>query len=551
MRRIIIAAYLLALCAFWDVQAYGSTDNLRSLTSSPAPVPVRRIRVLKPGESQPVVPQPSAEKQPQPQDALEAIERAEIDARFRDFDEAFKLESAAKKDAQVVEASTDLPASEKDDIDARFEAIISGRQAKPAPAKTEKQPKPVKTSAKPQPRLEVFTPDSSQPSHAKQYSGTVKGIRWTSSAGSNPKVKAVVEADDGAEPQVYFANGSIHALFADCADKAEGLSSPYANIKVEVHRNAEGAELVFTPSGFMRAEKLVLNSPRRIALDFSFLESTETADKSQPHSTEPPSRPKPQIPQAPVSSQTRPRSPAVTALPSTLTIPRVPQTDGRKTVVIDPGHGGKDPGASGNGVTEKYINLAVGLELAKILTARGYRVVMTRQSDVYLTLQERTDIANAQNADVFVSVHVNALPSRRSMTGFEIYIMALPTDKDALELAKVENREYVEDKGMSVTNVDRRTEMLLKILGDMQQNNKISESTDFAAVLYNAGVLSSLPMRRIAQAPFFVLRGAGMPAVLLEVGFLTNTAEAQMLTNPTYQQRIANAMATGIANYLK
>ena len=546
MRRIIIAAYLLALCAFWDVQAYGSTDNLRSLTSSPAPVPVRRIRVLKPGESQPVVPPPSAEKQPQPQDALEAIERAEIDARFRDFDEALQLEAAHKKEAQAVEASADLPVSEKEDIDARFEAIISGRQAKLAPAKTEKQPKPVKTSAKPQPRLEVFTPDSSQPSHAKQYSGTVKGIRWTSSAGSNPKVKAVVEADDGAEPQVYFANGSIHALFADCADKAEGLSSPYANIKVEVHRNAEGAELVFTPSGFMRAEKLVLNSPRRIALDF-FLANDTTP---QPHRVTP-SRPKPQIPQAPVSSQTRPRSSAVTALPSTLTIPRVPPADGRKTVVIDPGHGGKDPGASGNGVTEKYINLAVGLELAKILTARGYRVVMTRQSDVYLTLQERTDIANAQNADVFVSVHVNALPSRRSMTGFEIYIMALPTDKDALELAKVENREYVEDKGMSVTNVDRRTEMLLKILGDMQQNNKISESTDFAAVLYNAGVLSSLPMRRIAQAPFFVLRGAGMPAVLLEVGFLTNTAEAQMLTNPTYQQRIANAMATGIANYLK
>ena len=137
------------------------------------------------------------------------------------------------------------------------------------------------------------------------------------------------------------------------------------------------------------------------------------------------------------------------------------------------------------------------------------------------------------------------------MTGFEIYIMALPTDKDAMNLAKVENREYVEGKGMDVANVDRRTEMLLKILGDMQQNNKISESTDFAAALYNAGILHGLQMRRIAQAPFFVLRGAGMPAVLLELGFVTNAAESKLLTTQNYQKKIADAMTAGIMNYLK
>ena len=129
--------------------------------------------------------------------------------------------------------------------------------------------------------------------------------------------------------------------------------------------------------------------------------------------------------------------------------------------------------------------------------------------------------------------------------------MALPTDKDAMNLAKIENREYVEGKGMDTSNVDRRTEMLLHILGDMQQNNKISESTDFAAALYNAGARNGLPMRRVAQAPFFVLRGAGMPAVLIETGFVTNATEAKKLTTSAYQQQIANAMAEGIANYLK
>ena len=238
--------------------------------------------------------------------------------------------------------------------------------------------------------------------------------------------------------------------------------------------------------------------------------------------------------------------------PSTITIPTTPQRPrGRKTIVIDPGHGGKDPGAMDNGVKEKDVNLAVGLELQKALNARGYNALMTRANDVYLKLQERTDIANNVKADLFVSVHVNALPNKKSMTGFEIYIMALPTDKDAMNLAKIENREYVEGKGMDTANVDKRTEMLLHILGDMQQNNKISESTDFAAALYNSGVMNNLPMRRVAQAPFFVLRGAGMPAVLLEIGFVTNAEESKLLTTQAYQQRIAKAMSEGIANYIK
>ena len=119
-----------------------------------------------------------------------------------------------------------------------------------------------------------------------------------------------------------------------------------------------------------------------------------------------------------------------------------------------------------------------------------------------------------------------------------------------MNLAKVENREYVEGKGLDTDNVDRKTEMLLRILGDMQQNNKISESTEFAAALYNAGVRNNLSMRRVAQAPFFVLRGAGMPAVLLETGFVTNANESKLLTSQAYQQRIASAMAEGIVNYI-
>ncbi len=441
-----------------------------------------------------------------------------------------------------------------------------------------------KSSGKSQPRMETFTPDDSKNDDEENYSGTIQGIRWTAQEGAHKKIRAVVMAEEGSDPQVYMEKGKLHALFASSLENSKSIASPYAeNIKAEIKTNIDGAELIFTPEGITKAEKLVLNNPRRIVFDFFYPEDenftetptqtaktdfqlpgqvSETQERTQtaetPAKTQTPSEQKsdPAIIRIPDTKTSR--TPATMTPPSTITIPTSPQAAERlrasksqKTIVIDPGHGGKDPGAMDNGVKEKDVNLAVGLELQRALLARGYNAVMTRATDVYLKLQERTDIANNVEADLFVSVHVNALPSRKSMSGFEIYIMALPTDKDAMELAKVENREYVEGKGMDSANVDRRTEMLLRILGDMQQNNKISESTDFAAMLYNAGVRNGLPMRRVAQAPFFVLRGAGMPAVLLEIGFVTNVNESQLLTTPAYQQRIANAMSEGIANYIK
>ena len=443
-----------------------------------------------------------------------------------------------------------------------------------------------KSSGKKQPRMETFSPDDSMTEKPENYSGTIQGIRWTAQEGTHKKIRAVVMADEDSDPQVYMDKGKLHALFASSLENSNSIASPFAeNIKAEIKTSIDGAELIFTPEGIIKAEKLVLNNPRRIVFDFFYAEDENIAETQpkiadvniqlpgQVTETQTVTTPA----QSPAQSQTQTqeqsepdriiitgnqpetaKTPATMTPPSSITIPTSPKAAERlraeklkKTIVIDPGHGGKDPGAMDNGVREKDINLAVGLELHRVLTERGYNAIMTRATDVYLKLQERTDIANNVEADLFVSVHVNALPRRKSMSGFEIYIMALPTDKDAMELAKAENREYVEGKGMDTENVDRRTQMLLKILGDMQQNNKISESTDFAAMLYNAGVRNGLPMRRVAQAPFFVLRGAGMPAVLLEIGFVTNANESQLLTTQAYQQKIANAMAEGIINYIR
>ena len=203
-----------------------------------------------------------------------------------------------------------------------------------------------------------------------------------------------------------------------------------------------------------------------------------------------------------------------------------------------------------NALREKDINLKVALKLGRKLRDKGYDVRFTRETDVYLKLQERTDIANNADADLFVSLHVNALPPGRHATGMEIYIMALPTDEDAMKLALFENRELGGEGMQSKEAVDKKTQMLLHILGDMQQNAKISESMSFAEVLFRHGEKLGLPMRRVAQAPFFVLRGAGMPSVLVEMGFLTERSEAKRLATDAYQEKIADSLVSGIVAYI-
>ncbi len=226
----------------------------------------------------------------------------------------------------------------------------------------------------------------------------------------------------------------------------------------------------------------------------------------------------------------------------------------RPTVVIDAGHGAHDPGACGHGVREKEINLKAALELGNALKPYGVNVVYTRSTDVFLKLQERTAFANKKNADVFVSLHCNSLPKpNNGINGIEIYLMASPRDKDSLRLAIEENKE-ISGTANSVADLQRadaRTRLLLKILGDMQQNNKISESTQLIEAMHKSIKSRGLQMRKVSQAPFFVLRGAGMPAVLIEMGYLSSASDAERLNNPAYRSRLAAGFAAGIVDYIK
>lgn len=249
----------------------------------------------------------------------------------------------------------------------------------------------------------------------------------------------------------------------------------------------------------------------------------------------------------------QPKEQPATAKPQA--VPAVTGFQGGKkpVVVIDAGHGGHDPGAVANGLREKDINLKATMQLGKALEALGVDVRYTRKTDVYLKLAERTEIANKHNASVFVSLHCNAVPKGRKASGLEYYIMAPPSDKDAMQLAVAENRELTsgEDSSAATERSDKRTQLLLKILGDMQQNDKINESTQLCEVLHANAKSSGLPMRRVGQAPFFVLRGAAMPAVLVEMGFLTDAAEAKKLNTESYRGQLCRSIATGVVKYIK
>ena len=225
----------------------------------------------------------------------------------------------------------------------------------------------------------------------------------------------------------------------------------------------------------------------------------------------------------------------------------------RPIVVLDAGHGGKDPGAGANGVREKDVTLRAVKILKKKLEAMGFDVRPTRITDVYLKLGERTAFANDNNANVFVSLHCNAMPKGKRAAGLEFYIMALPSDKDAMRLAVYENKELTQDgnTGEAEKKSDRKTTLLLKILGDMQQNHKIDDSTQFAEALHKSARAGGINPRKVAQAPFFVLRGAGMPAVLIEMGYLTDKGDAAKLRSEAYLSKLCDSFAHGIAEYIK
>lgn len=217
-----------------------------------------------------------------------------------------------------------------------------------------------------------------------------------------------------------------------------------------------------------------------------------------------------------------------------------------RRIVVDPGHGGHDPGAVGhNGLQEKDVVLSIGLKLReKLKEELGLDVVMTRSTDVFIPLEERTAIANKVNADLFVSIHANAAPNRNA-AGIETYYLNLAKTEKVAQLAAKENGTTLE-----------KVSTLQAILFDLMANYKLNDSAHLAEEIQKA-IYKTAKARYpdtknlgVKQGPFYVLVGASMPSILTEVGFISNSLEESRLKDTNFHDLTADGILEGIHAYI-
>jgi N-acetylmuramoyl-L-alanine amidase len=289
---------------------------------------------------------------------------------------------------------------------------------------------------------------------------------------------------------------------------------------------------------------LPATSPRAAAL----LAGAHLAPEPEPTLTIADPAPIPPLPPTPVSPQGRQGSegslaPPVRNLTGGLSIARQLGL-GVSRIVIDPGHGGHDPGAKGKGITEAELVLDVALRLEKLLQhVPGIEVILTRRTDEFIPLSERTAMANREGADLFLSIHANASASAQAR-GIETYFLNFANNLSAAAVAARENAASGQVMGA-----------LPDIVKAIALNNKLDESRDFAMQVQRAMFERLKTSNRtirdlgVKQAPFVVLIGAAMPSVLAEISFVTNPQEAKLLKSNAYRQRIAESLLNAIRKY--
>lgn len=247
--------------------------------------------------------------------------------------------------------------------------------------------------------------------------------------------------------------------------------------------------------------------------------------------------------------QTTVKSGARPAPARTAPAPRAPR------VVLDAGHGGRDPGGPmrlPRGIHEKDVALGVALKLGQELHERGVEVIYTRKTDTLIARADRGRIANESGGDLFISIHVNAANPRWSQPaaarGFETYFLGVAKTEDAQRVEEMEEAAVRFETNAEIGEKDP----LSFILSDMMQNEHLRESADLAAIIQrHLGKTHPGPDRGVKQAGFTVLVTAFMPAVLVEVGFGTNPAEAEYLASAARQRSLARSIADATMEYLE
>ena len=233
-------------------------------------------------------------------------------------------------------------------------------------------------------------------------------------------------------------------------------------------------------------------------------------------------------------------------LPEKYTKTKTGSAPGLCTVVIDPGHGGKDPGATGYQKTrEKDVCLSLGLKLQKLINSKkGYKAILTRNSDIFLSLDDRGAIANENNADIFISLHANSHENTK-ITGIETYYLSFASDEDARKVAAREN----------FTTPSKISDLEM-IFFDLLENNKINQSSTLAGHIHNAMVSKisdkyqeKLRNLGIKHAPMRVLINTEMPCILIETAFISNPKEAKQLKSTAFQDTLSVSIFNGIENF--
>ncbi len=358
----------------------------------------------------------------------------------------------------------------------------------------------------------------------RQYSRLVLDVSETvqyqlqqarAAAGAPPRVYvdlAGVRLPEGARPPLCAPDGPLSRL--------------------RVAQTDRGVRLVLDVPGLTSTRAFPLLDPFRVVVDVEAVAPRPT--------------PAPVVPTPALAAQARRRAPVPPAGPQA----ESPGAPPRLKIVLDAGHGGKDPGARGvGGIEEKDVVLAIALQLRDQFQAvAGVDVVLTRERDVFLSLEERTARANAEQADLFVSIHANASPNPAS-SGIETYYLNNTNDRATLRLAALEN-------GLaSVTGRRQRDRDVALLLSALIQNYKVAESAALADGVQRALVQAVVSRRPqvidlgVKQGPFYVLVGAGMPCILVEVSFLTHPEEGALLGQAAYRHTIAEGLLRGIRHF--
>jgi N-acetylmuramoyl-L-alanine amidase len=288
-----------------------------------------------------------------------------------------------------------------------------------------------------------------------------------------------------------------------------------------------------------RQDFFEIERKRQLVIDFYELPETPAGE---PARTEPP-------PPTPQPEKKEEPPPAVEAAPPPVE-QRAPAVKGVRTIVIDPGHGGLEVGAKGRfGSLEKDITLAISLRLKALIERNlAFHVVLTRDKDIDVSLENRAATANNNRAELFISIHANS-SYRRNASGSETFFLSLnASDEEARRLAYLENSSADLDKPLAADSEDE----IMMILWDMAQSAYLKQSQRLAEIIQDElNALLGTKDRGIKQAPFKVLTGVACPAVLVEAAFISNPEEERDLVKEAFQENVAQAIYRGLVRYIK